>query len=132
MKKGIQILCSLMILFSLSGCGGNVRTVGIQQWEPSLIYSDNEIEDAIDVILTWFDWTMEGCTLREITYAGDAASLAHQEWAERHNADEVIVLISTFDVDSSGGDGSLNPDSTYPDWMWILVRKENGKWRRRS
>ena len=44
-------------------------------------------------------------------------------------ADEVIVLISSFDVDSSGGDGSLNPNSTYTRWSWILVRNKNGKWK---
>lgn len=40
-----------------------------------------------------------------------------------------IVLLSSFDVDSSGGDGSLNPNSTYSDWKWILVRTDGGKWQ---
>ena len=46
-----------------------------------------------------------------------------------NNADEVIVLLSSFDVDSSGGDGSLNPNSTYDNWSWILVRTSGGKWK---
>lgn len=37
--------------------------------------------------------------------------------------------VSSFDVDSSGGDGSLNPNSTYNDWKWILVRTNGGKWQ---
>ena len=53
----------------------------------------------------------------------------HQDWADRNNADEVIVLLSSFDVDSSGGDGSLNPNSTYNDWKWILVRTNGGQWQ---
>ena len=32
-----------------------------------------------------------------------------QEFADRNNADEVIVLLSSFDVDSSGGDGNPVP-----------------------
>ena len=52
-----------------------------------------------------------------------------QEFADRNNADEVIVLLSSFDVDSSGGDGSLNPNSTYNNWNWILVRTKGGKWQ---
>jgi len=44
------------------------------------------------------------------------------------NADEVIVLLSSFDVDVSGGDGSLNPNSSYHNWMWIMVRSGNGPW----
>lgn len=129
MMKRMKLICILCLLLGLSGCGGKVSTVGIQQWEPSMIYSDAEIEDAIDVILHEFDQKWNGCTLREITYAGDAKSLAHQDWAVRNNAEDAIVLISTFDVDSSGGDGSLNPDSTYTKWMWILVRTDNGKWK---
>lgn len=60
---------------------------------------------------------------------GDKVSEDHQEFTARYNADEVIVLLSTFDVDESGGDGSLNPNSTYTDWNWILVRKNGGKWK---
>lgn len=60
---------------------------------------------------------------------GDKVSEDHQEFTARYNADEVIVLLSTFDVDESGGDGSLNPNSTYTDWNWILVRKNDGKWK---
>ncbi len=51
------------------------------------------------------------------------------DWARQNNADEVIVLISSFDVDASGGDGSLIPNSTYNNWYWILVRDNGGKWR---
>ncbi|NRT63569.1 hypothetical protein B0P06_000187 [Clostridium saccharoperbutylacetonicum] len=36
--------------------------------------------------------------------------------------ENVIVLLSNFDVDSSGGDGSLNPNSTYDNYNWILIR----------
>lgn len=42
---------------------------------------------------------------------------------------EAIVLVSTFDVDASGGDGSLNPDDTYENWEWVLVRDKDGTWR---
>jgi hypothetical protein len=45
------------------------------------------------------------------------------------DGDEVIVLVSSFDVDETGGDGSLNPDSTYTKWMWIMARQEGGKWQ---
>lgn len=69
----------------------------------------------------------EDCVYNVI--AGDDSSKDHQDWAERNNADEVIVLLFSFDVDSSGGDGSLNPNSTYDDWKWILVRTNGGQWK---
>lgn len=95
----------------------------------SEIYSKQDISDAIDTITKEFDREWNGCTLTEIYYAGDEKSMDYQEWADRNDADEVIVLLSTFEVDSSGGDGSLNPNSTYDNWMWILVRNSGGKWQ---
>ena len=56
-------------------------------------------------------------------------SKGHQDWADRNNTDEVIVLLSSFDVGAFGGDGSLNPHSTYSDWKWILVRTNGGHWQ---
>ena len=37
-------------------------------------------------------------------------------------------MLSNFTVDGSGGDGSLNPNSTYKNWNWILVRGGSGDW----
>jgi hypothetical protein len=38
--------------------------------------------------------------------------------------------LSNFDVDSSGGDGSLNANSTYSKWNWILIRhSKTSKWQ---
>lgn len=129
MKKLLAMILTITILLNLSACGGNVRNVQILDWKPSELYSDRDIEAAIKVIKNEFDLSWRGCTLKEITYAGDEKTLGYQEWAERHDAEEVIVLISSFDVDSSGGDGSLNPNSTYTRWSWILVRDKNGQWK---
>ena len=121
------ILCSLLV-FSLSACGGDISRVNTHNVN-SEIYSQEDINAAIDTIKKEFMMNWGGCTLTEIYYAGDDSSKDHQDWADRNNADEVIVLLSSFDVDSSGGDGSLNPNSTYSDWSWILVRTNGGKWQ---
>lgn len=127
MKKIIRlILCAAAALF-LCACGGRVDTVETHEVS-SEIYSQEEIAAAVDVIKKEFGRRWKGCTLTEIYYAGDEKTADHQEWADRNGADEVIVLISSFDVDSTGGDGSLNPDSTYKNWMWILVRTNGGEW----
>ena len=52
----------------------------------------------------------------------------HAKFLLRNGADEVLVFTSTFDVDESGGDGSLNPNDTYKNWKWILVRTNGGEW----
>ena len=121
------ILCVLVVL-CLSACGGNVSNVRTHD-VGSAVYSQDEIDSAIDVIKQEFKSGWKGCTLTEIYYAGDKTSAAHSEWADRYDADEAIVLTSSFAVDSSGGDGSLNPNSTYDGWMWILVRTAGGQWQ---
>lgn len=126
-KITIFLVCMVMII-SLSACGGNVKNVNVVDVE-SEIYTSDDINSAIETIVKEFDKDWKGCTLKEIYYAGDETSKNYQDWADRNNADEVIVLLSSFDVDSSGGDGSLNPNSTYDDWNWILVRNTGGQWK---
>ena len=128
MKKIVCIILCSLLVFSLSACGGDISRVNTHNVN-SEIYSQEDINAAIDTIKKEFMMNWGGCTLTEIYYAGDDSSKDHQDWADRNNADEVIVLLSSFDVDSSGGDGSLNPNSTYSDWSWILVRTNGGKWQ---
>lgn len=128
MKKLFSLCAVMVIVLCLSACGGNVKNVNIVEVE-SNIYSSEDIKSAIDKIIHEFDKKWNGCTLKEIYYAGDDYLSNFEEHKERYDADEVIVLLSTFDVDSSGGDGSLDPNSTYEDWNWILVRDSGGKWK---
>ena len=128
MKKIVYIMLCILLVCSLSACGGNVSKVNTHNVD-SEIYSEEDINAAIDTIKKEFKDDWKGCTLTEIYYAGDDSSKDHQDWANRNNADEVIVLQSSFDVDSSGGDGSLNPNSTYNGWNWILVRTNGGQWQ---
>lgn len=128
MKRWMVFILAVAVMFSLSACGGDVSNVQTRN-VASKMYTSDEIEDAINVIKREFGTSWSGCTLTEIYYAGDEYSSEHQDWADRNHADEVIVLLSSFDVDESGGDGSLNPNSTYDEWNWILVRSNGGKWK---
>ena len=119
-------LCILLVL-SLCACGGKTNEVKMP-FVQSQLYAQDDISKAINTITEEFNKEWRGCTLTEIYYAGDDVSEKYQDWADRHSADEVIVLLSSFDVDSSGGDGSLNSDSTYKNWNWILVRTHGGEW----
>ena len=127
MKKLIAMVLALVCVIGLVACGGNTKNVRIIDYS-SEMYSDAEIENAIDVVINYFEKNFEGCTLTEITYLGDDKLDDWQEFAERNNADDVMVLVSSFNVDASGGDGSLNPNSTYTNWKWILVRTNGGNW----
>ena len=121
MKK-IKVLLSLVLcLVLLTACGGgDVRNVKRIPGE-SQLYSEGEINSAMNVVLDFFQKEFDGCTMTEIRYE-------EEKYAERQRLEsedygrEVIILLTDFDVDSSGGDGSLNPNSTYRNYQWTLTR----------
>ena len=128
MKKAIAwfFLCAVMLgLFS--GCGdvSRVQIIG----GASEIYTEADRSAAFDVVIDYFKKDFSGCALLKLSYIGDDKLGAYGEYAVRNGADEVIVLASEFDVGSGGGDGSLNPNETYKNWNWILVRDHGGDWR---
>ena len=100
---------------------GNIENVS-EGFVKSEVYSEDEIKDAMEVVKKKFQRDFKGCTLTDLWYGENISGESEEEWAKQYNADEAIVLFSSFGVDSSGGDGSLNPNSTYSDWKWILVR----------
>lgn len=128
MKKGLLAAAAAVSLL-LTGCGlgGDVSRVEVKKWEPSEIYSDEDINDAIDTVKDYFKDNFDGCTLLTLSYTDDKEEFA--EWAEQKEADEAIVLYSSFYVSRNGGDGSLNQDYTYEGWNWILTRDKGDAWR---
>lgn len=128
MKKYLYTVLLFIIVIGLCSCGGTVKNVNTHEVN-SAVYTQEDISSAIDEIKSEFKRNWSGCKLTEIYYAGDDIIKDFEDWADRNDADEVIVLLSSFDVDSSGGDGSLNPNSTYYNWNWILVRNTGDKWR---
>lgn len=127
--KRLTVAIALIFLLAtiLGGCGGgsvnNVnRIIGGSQ-----IYKTDEIEAAMDTVVEYFRDEFAGCTLTELRYQEDSQKES-DEWAEQYQAEEAIVLYSTFQVDSSGGDGSLEPNSTYANWKWVLTRSNGGNW----
>ena len=122
----IMKICALLLLAAalLTACGdvSNVERV----MSVSEFYTEGEIHDAMDVVTAYFQKEFDGCRLKNLRY--DELLAEQQEWARQYDADEAIVLLSDFSVSGFGGDGSLNPDSTYRNWKWILTRTGNGKW----
>lgn len=128
MKKLFNLLFMFVVVLLTACGGGNIDKVEIPDWKPSTIYTDDDIESAFQTVKDYFSKEFDGCTLTKLYYPGDAFADEFQEWAAQYNADEAIIIYSSFDVDSSGGDGSLNPNSTYKEWKWILVRNKGGNW----
>ena len=121
MKK-IKVFLSLMLcLVLLTACGGgDVRNVN-REAGTSELYSDAQIHSAMNEVLDFFQKEFDGCTMTEIRYEEEKYAKRQRLESEDYGR-EVIILLTDFDVDSSGGDGSLNPNSTYRNYQWILTR----------
>ncbi len=57
-------------------------------------------------------------------YDEESVREAEPEWADQYQADQAIVLLSDFQTDKHGGDGSLNPNEIYQDWQWCWCAPE--------
>ena len=103
----------------MSGDASNVRVLERQ----SSLYSQEEIESAIEVIKRDFENDWNGCTLNTIYYAGDEVCADET----RDRGVKTIVLISDFTTGNYDF-GSLNTNYTYTNWSWILIENEHGRW----
>ena len=129
MRKRVIEVCICLVFVLLLGIGAyQAKTVKTHEVASDL-YSKEEITDAITVVKHEMDVNWKGCNLREIYYAGDETSKDYLNWATRNDADESLVLLSTFYVGNDCEDGSLEPDTTHKNWMWILVRSKDGQWK---
>ena len=82
----------------------------------------------VDPQKPWKNRTFEGCTMKKIGYAGDAAVKAEAD-ARGLAPEEVIVLTSTFETDGENHNNGLNPNYTYKDYTWTLTRHTSaGLW----
>lgn len=133
-RKTISVISVICIIVLVLYCVdtfmfGNVKNVN-QTIKKSEVYSEKDIERAMATVKRQFKFGFKGCTLTDLWYDEDISLSSASSWAGQYNADEAIVLLSNFDVGSSGGDGSLNPNDTYSDWQWILVRdKGSENWK---
>ena len=121
MRKAFLAITLALFIF-LSGCGkvsGVKETIG-----PSAVYTEQEIENAMDVVKRQFAAGFEGCTLLELWYDEEVSLREADEWAEQYGAKEAIVLLSNFYVTKNP---TFSSNSTMKNWSWILVRN-NGGW----
>ncbi len=129
-KKWILMLCLVLFLavtvMFYPGKYGNVssvlRTVG-----KSDVYTEEEIEQAMDIAQAHFQEHFTGCTLLTLNYDADWW-YPEENWAQTYEMDQAIIVTSSFYVPPKGADACFNPDSTCTGWQWVLVRNEGEAW----
>lgn len=133
-KKRIIAICAVCVILGvaavlvLTGNRGNIsnvnRVVGY-----SALYGENSINEAFDVIEKKFAKDFKCCTLAELRYDEDVENRFAEEIEKYHkeNNQELIVVLSIFDTDEKGGDGEVNPNATYTNWQWHLVKTKDKK-----
>lgn len=139
MKKVLCLFLGVIIVFSLCGCdlasngnefiSGNVENVKVEKGEPSKIYSDEDINAAVECVKEYFKQNFHDCTLTSISYYGDDEIEPNSDLSKSKGYDETIVLISSFDTGpTNGASTGFEPNETYTGWTWTLGRKNGGNW----
>jgi beta-lactamase regulating signal transducer with metallopeptidase domain len=98
-------------------------------------FDKREIEDAVKVVKDNFDFPAS--TLTRIWYSEEESEKLTKFYLENGRgsvngaqSENVIVLLTNFDVDDSGDNPVLNPNSTYDNYNWILIRdNKTSKWK---
>ena len=136
MKKIVIYLSMILMIFLLVGCNQNNKPTNIKvDIGESTKFSKEEIDNAVDCLKRSFDF--EACTLTKIYYNEEISNTAVEDYLQFGNgsvnkvkAENVIVLLSDFDVDNSGDNPVLNPGETYTNYNWILIRDDkNSNWK---
>ena len=136
MKKIVIYLSMILMIFLLVGCNQNNKLTNIKiDIGESTKFSNEEIDNAVDCLKRSFDF--EACTLTKIYYNEEISNTAVEDYLQFGNgsvnkvkAENVIVLLSDFDVDNSGDNPVLNPGETYTNYNWILIRDDkNSDWK---
>ena len=130
MKKIVIYLSMILMIFLLVGCNQNNKSTNIKlDIGESTKFSKEEIDNAVDCLKRSFDF--EACTLTKIYYNEEISNTAVEDYLQFGNgsvnkvkAENVIVLLSDFDVDNSGNNPVLNPGESYTNYNWILIRDD--------
>jgi len=103
------------LLLPLTACGGSTSNARVILGE-SPRFTTAELKAAAEAVLADFR-NLNGCSLAELTY-DDASSVAQ---AALDPTTDTVVFTAVFSVNASGGDGSLEPNSTQH-WTWTVQR----------
>jgi hypothetical protein len=138
MKKLLSLVCFVILCFTLTSCASNIgkTTNAVISFGKSSKFSKAELQSAVDCVTSKFK-DFNGCTLTKLWYDEKKSNHMAKEYmtigkgsVNKIKKGNVLVLLSNFNVDSTGAKNGFNPNSKYTGWNWILIRNKNkGAWR---
>lgn len=125
---GVIIVCSLilyLVLLTFYAPNGKVNKAKID-YSTSEKFDDTKLQSAVNCVLSEFK-EYKGCTLLNLWYDEQKSDYYLEEYFSNNNInykkEDIIILYSDFKVNFTGGEGgSFKPNSTYNNWIWVLVR----------
>ena len=103
------IVVPVLTLLCCCTKGGNISQV-TQTIENSSIYTEQDIKNAMNVVTAYFKNAedFQYCTLTELCYNEAISSNTSEVLAEQYEAEEAIILISSFDVGAENKHSGLD------------------------
>lgn len=136
MKKGKSILLFLLVFLILMvniGCSNNKKEENaVKNITKSNIYKEDELNEAMDALIQYFEEKFVGVNLINVSYVGDENKADIEIYKKEYAVDNLIILNTTFNTESTIGDIPFDINSEYKDYPWIMVKNEEGKWVVRS
>jgi len=126
MKKRNMLMFVLWIaaVLCLAGCRGDVGETAYQIGESSL-YSEQEIQAAMDAAVREFRMEYQDCKLLDIRY-DEGKTLSESAYRqEKGETGRIMVLLSDFEV-GDHADAGFTPNDTYKNWKWIMANSGSG------
>lgn len=103
-------------------------TTSISMNSDNPIYSEQDINEAMNVVVSYFKKNYDGCKLKSLAYNEPDSAEEFDAIAKEYDASDAIILTSVFSTDSKGGDGSLDSNKNYEEWRWILTKSGDEDW----
>ncbi len=126
----VMLILALCLLTAL-GCGSKAINYTVD-YGTSEIYTNKDMEKAIDAIFDEFNDFEDRCTMINISYAGDEEvtkenlDYCNALGQEKTEYVDCIVFQTTFRTPMKTK-GAFNSNTTY-DWTWYLAREEGKDW----
>ena len=122
----VSMTATLLGLVTFGARRGRTMSVTINMSEDS-IYSQAEVEAAVEKLQEYFREEYPAFTLLSIAYDENVSNLLREDLAVSIGYDQVIVLLADFRTDEKGT-GNWNANSTYKNTEWYFGRNAYGQW----